>query len=59
MVINMSPGLVSFAQWHTIETIDPGAWGKVGCVIGIQFETMDDVDKLKALSGSLNSTKSL
>ena len=58
MVINMSPGPGSFAQWHTIETIDPGAWGKVECVIGIQFETMDDVDKLKAVSGSFYSTKS-
>ena len=58
MVINISLGLGIFAVWHTSETIDSGAWGKVECVIGIQFETMDDVDKLKAVPGSFYFTKS-
>ena len=58
MVINVSPGLGSFAQWFTMETIDPGAWGIVEYVKGIQFETIDGVDKIKAVSGSSGSTKS-
>ena len=54
----MSPGLGSFTQWLIMETIDPGAWGMVEWVKGIQFDAMEGVDKLQAVSGSQGSIKS-
>ena len=45
MEMNISPGLGHFTQWDSMERVEPGAWGEVVYVGGIQFETIDGVEE--------------
>ena len=48
MEMNISPGLGHFTQWGSMDRVEPGAWGEVVYVSGIQFETIDGVEEKSA-----------